>query len=242
MAKAPVPGATKTRLRLPQERAARLQAALIADTAEKASVLGATTVAGTPAGALDLIEPLLSGCVGLFAQMGEDLGERMLDAASRLFGEGPEPVLILGTDAPTLPPEAILDAARALWTHDASIIGSEDGGYVGLGLRGPHENLFRDIRWSTATVYRETVERASEAGLRLYEGRPHYGVDVPEDLERLRGSSCSALGSRRVPLGRSRSSPSRPAPRNDRGAILDAWRTCVITSNLLLGPPTRPGA
>ena len=187
MAKAPVPGAAKTRLRIPPEATARLQAALIADTAEKANALGPTTVAGTPEGALALIEPLLPEGVRIFAQRGEDLGERMLDAASRLFGEGAEPVLVLGTDAPTLSPGAILDAARALRTHDAAIIGSDDGGYVLLGLRGPHKELFRDISWSTATVYRETAQKASEAGLSLYEGKLHYDVDIPEDLDRLRG-------------------------------------------------------
>ena len=187
MAKAPVPGLTKTRLRLPPARAARLQAALIADAAEKAVSLGPTSVAGTPDEALNLIEPLLPTGVRLFAQRGGDLGERMLGAAARLFGEGPEPVLVLGTDAPTLPPGEIRAAARALEAdYDAAIVGSEDGGYVLLGLRRPHEALFRGIRWSTPTVYRETVERASQAGLVLHEGRLHHDVDTPGDLERLR--------------------------------------------------------
>lgn len=186
MAKAPVPGATKTRLRLPPEGAARLQAALVADTSKKASALGLTAVAGIPEDALALIKPLLPEGVRLFAQRGGDLGERMFDAASRLFEEGPEPVLILGTDVPTLPPAEILNAAHALRTHDASIIGSDDGGYVLLGLGGPHETLFRGIHWSTASVYRETKERALKAGLSLYEGRSHYDVDTPEDLDRLR--------------------------------------------------------
>ena len=186
MAKAPVPGTVKTRLRLRPEEAARLQSALINDTVEKASALGPTVVAGTPADALHLIEPLLPEGVRLFAQRGQDLGERMFAAASRLFAEGPEPVLILGTDAPTLPPGAIRDAAKVLATYDASIIGSEDGGYVGLGLRRPHEVLFRNMAWSTQTVYRETLERAEAAGLSLYEGRSHYDVDTPEDLDRLR--------------------------------------------------------
>ena len=186
MAKAPIPDTVKTRLRLPPEAAARLQSALIGDAVEKASALGPTAVAGTPADALHLIEPLLPEGVRLFAQRGQDLGERMFDAVSRLFAEGPGPVLILGTDAPTLPPGAIRDAARALETYDASIIGSDDGGYVGLGLRRTHEALFCDVAWSTQTVYRETLERAEDAGLSLYEGRPHYDVDTPEDLDRLR--------------------------------------------------------
>ncbi len=85
MAKAPVPGATKTRLRLPPEKAAGLQAALIRDTVAKAGLLGPVTVAGTPPESLHLIETLLPGDVRLIAQSGEELGERMFTAARRLF-------------------------------------------------------------------------------------------------------------------------------------------------------------
>ncbi len=188
MAKAPIPGTAKTRLRLPPESAARLQAALTFDAVPKAHALGLgpACVAGTPADALELIESLLPEGVRLFAQHGGDLGERMLGAAASLFREHPEPVLILGTDAPTLPPRSIRTAARALETHDASIIASDDGSYVLLGLRGPHQALFRGIRWSTETVYHETVKAASEDGVSLHEGEPCYDVDTPEDLIRVR--------------------------------------------------------
>lgn len=82
----------------------------------------------------------------------------MFDAASRLFEESVEPILILGTDDPSLPPETILDAAHTLEIHDASVIGSDDGGYVGLGLRGPHQALFRNITWSTDRLPRDAGE------------------------------------------------------------------------------------
>ena len=68
----------------------------------------------------------------------------------------------------------------------ATVVASDDGGYVLLGLGGPHEALFRDVAWSTETVYRETLRRAAEAGLSLYEGEPCYDVDTPEDLARLK--------------------------------------------------------
>ena len=186
MAKAPVPGNVKTRLRLPPEEAAALQAALIRDTVEKTRSVGPVTVSATPPESLHLIGPLFPGGVRLVVQRGEDLGERMLDAASRLFEEGPEPVIILGTDAPTLPLARIEEAAHALNTHDASIVPSEDGGYVLIGLRNPYEALFRDIVWSTETVYRETVAKAQRAGLSVHKGATHYDVDTPEDLARLK--------------------------------------------------------
>jgi glycosyltransferase A (GT-A) superfamily protein (DUF2064 family) len=113
----------------------------------------------------------------------------MLSGARLLFEEGDEPVIVLGTDAPTLPANRIHEAAEALTgeeLYDISIVSSEDGGYVLLGLRAPHEPLFRGIAWSTPGVYEQTLARAREAGLSVYEAEPHRDVDTPEDLERLR--------------------------------------------------------
>lgn len=186
MAKAPVPGNVKTRLRLPPKEAAALQAALIRDTVEKARAVGPVTVAAAPPESLHLIGLLLPVDARLVVQRGEDLGERVLDAVSCLFEEGPEPVVILGTDAPTLPLDRIEEAAHALNAHDVSIVPSEDGGYVLIGLRSPYEALFRDVAWSTETVYRETMEKAQRAGLSVHEGAIHYDVDTPEDLARLK--------------------------------------------------------
>jgi len=185
MAKAPIPGTVKTRLRLHPEDAARLQAALILDTVEKTRTLGQTTVAGAPGDRLDQISRLLPPDVRLVPQPEGDLGERMLSAARTLFDESPEPVLILGTDAPTLPPQTILRSAQALLTQDLSIIPSADGGYVLMGLRGPHGAVFSGIEWSTEGVRSQTVTRAREAGLSLWEGEAWYDVDEPEDLARL---------------------------------------------------------
>lgn len=187
MAKAPVPGTVKTRLRLPTEDAARLQAALIRDTAARArSLFADVAVAGAPPDQLGLIEPLLPDGVELFAQINGDLGEKMLAAAQRLFETSTDPVLILGTDAPTLPPECLLQAADALKAHDAAVVPSVDGGYVLLALREPHAALFTGVEWSTAAVYEQTLARAEKAGLILHRQNPWYDVDTPEDLLRLR--------------------------------------------------------
>jgi rSAM/selenodomain-associated transferase 1 len=186
MAKAPIPGTVKTRLRLDPEDAARLQAALIVDTVEKAYALGPTTVAGAPKDHLGPLSRLLPPEVRLIPQPEGDLGERMLSGATTLFDEAPDPVLILGTDAPTLPQRTILHSARALTIHDLSIIPSSDGGYVLLGLRRPHGSVFSGVEWSTAGVRLQTLTRAAEAGLSVYEGEAWYDVDEPEDLLRLK--------------------------------------------------------
>jgi hypothetical protein len=187
MAKAPIPGTVKTRLGLPPQDAAGLQAALIGDTVEKARSLAQTTLASAPADRLDLIRPLLPDDVALIPQSTGDIGDRMLSGARTLFDASPDPVLLLGTDAPTLPVEAIETAASALDLHDISIIPSADGGYVLLGLRRPVGAVFRGVGWSTEAVHRQTLEKAGEVGLSVYEGGPWYDVDEMEDLVRLRG-------------------------------------------------------
>lgn len=126
--KAPVPGLTKTRLRLPPESAARLQAALMEDAFEKASALGLGPVpfAGTPADALGLIETLLPAGINLFAQ-GEETPGSGCSVPHRASSRQDLSPFILGTNAPTLPIEEILSAGHALQTHEASIAGSDDG-------------------------------------------------------------------------------------------------------------------
>ena len=187
MAKAPIPGTVKTRLRLPPEDAARLQQALILDTVGNARALAPTTVAGAPRNRLHLIQTLLPDDVPLIPQPEGDLGDRMLAGAQTLFQRSPEPVIVLGTDAPTLQPEAIAKAANSLSKHDISIIPSSDGGYVLLGLRKPYGSIFSGVEWSTPKVHGQTLRKVEEAGLSVYEGAPWRDVDEPGDLARLRG-------------------------------------------------------
>ncbi len=74
MAKAPIPGTVKTRLRLQPEDAARLQEALIRDTVGKVSTLAPIIVAGAPPDRLHLIRNLLPDDVLLIPQSEGDLG------------------------------------------------------------------------------------------------------------------------------------------------------------------------
>ncbi len=141
----------------------------------------------TPPESLSLLGALLPDKgVTLVAQSGGSLSERMFDAVARPFEEDLESVLILGTGAPTLPSGSIFRATHALDGRcNVAIVGSTDGGYVLLGMREPYEELFCDVRWSTRTVYRETLTRAHSLGLSVNEGEPRYNVDTPEDLSRL---------------------------------------------------------
>jgi rSAM/selenodomain-associated transferase 1 len=116
-----------------------------------------------------------------------DLGARMLRAFERSAKEGSEATVIVGADAPTLPPGRIEQAVDELLRGSPAVVcPSDDGGYVLIGLRRPVPRLFRSIPWGGERVLQVTRERARESGIRLHELEPWYDVDVDADLDRLR--------------------------------------------------------
>ena len=65
--------------------------------------------------------------------------------------------------------DIIQAAFDALDSHDMSIGPALDGGYYLLGLRAPHQSLFEDIVWSTASVLKETLQKAKTLQLSVYQ-------------------------------------------------------------------------
>jgi hypothetical protein len=199
MAKAPRAGEAKTRLAPPltREEAASLAACLFSDTVSTAlGVAARVVVAYAPAdGRPCLEEALRAGLrrevlsdVRWLEQRGDGLGERLEGVAGRAFGEGLGPLLFIGADSPTLPPD-FLDAALeglAGVRADVALGATEDGGYYAVGMREPAPGLFDSIEWSTPRAYAQTARNAARLGLRLMELPPWYDVDTPEDLARLR--------------------------------------------------------
>ena len=95
------------------------------------------------------------------------------------------PVVLLGTDSPTFPPDAVTCAFALLQTHDLVLGPADDGGYWCVGLRNPVPGLFDDIAWSTETVLAQTLESAARRGLTMATVASWYDVDTPADLRRL---------------------------------------------------------
>jgi hypothetical protein len=60
-----------------------------------------------------------------------------------------------------------------------------DGGYYLLGIKRPHRRLFEDVDWSTDRVARQSIERAQELGLEVYELPVWYDVDDRDTLRLL---------------------------------------------------------
>jgi rSAM/selenodomain-associated transferase 1 len=193
MAKGPRAGEAKTRLAplLSAEESAALAGCLFADVAACArKIAPEVIVAYAPAGGRELLEPLLppGAAAWWLEQRGADLGERLSFVLERAWAAGFGPLVVLGSDSPTLPPEYVAEAFGALATGDHDIVlgPTDDGGYYLVGLRAPAPRLFERIEWSTPRAYQQTADNAARLKLRLRELPRWYDVDTPSDLLRLR--------------------------------------------------------
>lgn len=188
-ARNPVPGAVKTRLhsRYTPAQAAAIYRAFVQDTVDVAmqARVDRRYVAFDPPGAeVELADIAGPGWV-LFAQVSGGLGERMYQAARHCFDQGARRVVILGTDVPSLPHRHI-DRAFELLEGNQVVLGpSLDGGYYLVGLSRPVREIFLDIAWSTARVYAQTLERATDAGLAVGVLPSWHDVDTPGQLDYL---------------------------------------------------------
>lgn len=118
-------------------------------------------------------------------QRGKDLGERMHLAFAEVFARGYAKAALAGSDIPLLQPRDITAAFDLLDHHEVVFGPSEDGGYYLAALKSPQELLFRDMIWSTVTVYQETRCRAAQAGLSLGEGEQFWDLDTFDEVRRL---------------------------------------------------------
>ncbi|MFW5858222.1 MAG: TIGR04282 family arsenosugar biosynthesis glycosyltransferase, partial [Planctomycetota bacterium] len=186
----PEPGRTKTRL-IPHfgaECAAALQREWTEQTASLARDARGQTgcdvevrITGGPA---DRFQAWLGSDLRYREQAGGDLGERMENAFADAFTEGCERVVLIGIDCPFLQTHHLRHAFSALATHGAVLGPAEDGGYTLIGLSAQHPDLFRDMEWSTATVF-ETTRRRLEASGRSLALLPRLpDIDRPEDVVR----------------------------------------------------------
>ena len=188
-AKAPIAGAVKTRL-IPvigAESAAQLHRRLavhLLETLIEADV-GPVEICCTP----DTSHPFFLDCqqrfgVALTAQREGNLGERMRHAFERVLSTAPC-ALIVGADCPSISVGDIRAAATQLASHAAALIPADDGGYVLIGVRHTHPDMFAGIDWGNATVLAAQRECFRALGWRWWEGATRWDVDRPEDLARL---------------------------------------------------------
>jgi uncharacterized protein len=210
-AKAPVPGAAKTRLipALGPQSAARVHEWLVERALETACAAGLGPVELWCAP--DRAHPFFAGCaarfdVSLTDQGAGGLGERMHRALAAGL-----PAILIGADCPAMTPEYLCDGAGALAAGYDVVLGpAEDGGYVLVGANRIRPDAFARICWGGPDVMAEQQERLRSIGWRWKELALLWDVDRPDDLERVR---------REVPGGAARLNAL--TPREGAGEIPD---------------------
>lgn len=189
-ARAPVPGAVKTRLipALGAAGAARLHHELVRHTLRQAAAAGCDRLELWITGDGGEAEPEdLAASVGACLRwQGEGgLGTRMASALSDAIARD-GPALIIGSDCPWLDAATLADARIGLESRDAVLGPALDGGYVLLGLHRVEPSLFAQIPWGTDRVLALTRERLAALAWDWFELEPRSDIDRPEDLGPLR--------------------------------------------------------
>ncbi len=140
-----------------------------------------------PPGALERMQDWLGREYSYSPQTGNDLGERMENAFVQAFREGVDKALLIGSDIPGLSRAVIAEALESLSSHDAVIGPARDGGYYLIGFKksGFEASVFRDMIWSTETVYRETIRRLRGKKREVSILPQCIDVDTKEDLKTL---------------------------------------------------------
>jgi rSAM/selenodomain-associated transferase 1 len=191
MAKAPSAGAVKTRLAplLGAAGCARLQRVLIRHTVAVAGQVapGAVWVAVDPPAERAVVAGLAPE-THLLGQTAGDLGERLAAASAAVLNRRMGPLLVIGTDIPTLTADLLTRAADLLETGRDVVFGPAlDGGYYLVGLARPCPELFSlpPETWGGPDVLAESRTAAEAAGLSVGLLPELRDLDTPPDAAAL---------------------------------------------------------
>jgi hypothetical protein len=124
--------------------------------------------------------------LALHQQQGIGLGERMLLA----FQEGlmkAEKVVLVGTDCPVLSVSYIRRAFEQLEGNDVVFGPAEDGGYVLIGCRKSHVEMFKAVNWSAPSALVDSITAVSHCGLSHGILDVLWDVDDLTDFQRWKG-------------------------------------------------------
>jgi len=114
-------------------------------------------------------------------QFGDDLGVKMEYAFQTAFENNYEKVLLIGSDLYDLEPSHINEAFEKLKNKDVVIGPTLDGGYYLVGLKKNYPEIFKNKRWGTSSVRKDTLKNLEKVDVHLL---PILNdVDVVEDIE-----------------------------------------------------------
>src|ERR1700730_2599729 len=188
MAKAPRPGAVKTRLvpSLSPAAVAAFYCCLLDDTLALARSLGDVEVAVMcPDSDVNELARLASNETTVVAQEGEGLAAGLTSVFAH-FAEGHQRrIIAFNSDSPHLPRSVLEDAFETLAAHDVVVGPTHDGGYYLVGAKASHPTLFAGDGMGTSSALERLLSRARALELSVGFADPCYDIDVTDDLTRL---------------------------------------------------------
>jgi rSAM/selenodomain-associated transferase 1 len=111
-----------------------------------------------------------------------DLGEKMSSAFHDIFNQKPgAKVVIMGSDCPDITSEIISEAFESLENHHLVVGPTFDGGYYCLGMDAYYPEVFKDIVWSSASVFNKTIQNAEKQNLSYHKLPTLHDIDHEED-------------------------------------------------------------
>jgi uncharacterized protein len=187
MAKAPRPGAVKTRLApsLPPEAVSSFYRCLLDDTMVLARSLSDADVAiMCPESDVDELKRLVGSDVDVLAQTGDGLAAGLTSVFAH-FAEGHRRVIAFNSDSPHLPRSVLEAAFEVLAAHDLVVGPTHDGGYYLVGAKTSYPTLFANDGMGTNSALQRLLSRARSLQLSVGFANAFYDIDVADDLTRL---------------------------------------------------------
>jgi rSAM/selenodomain-associated transferase 1 len=138
----------------------------------------------TPPHKESAVQAWLGETVSVQAQTGKSLGDRMRNAFLYVFATGVDQAVLIGSDLPDFD-NRIMDASFEFLKKKDLVIGPTlDGGYCLIGFRKDafNDDVFSDIDWGTASVFRQTMEKIRTAGLKCHVLPSGQDIDTHDDL------------------------------------------------------------
>ncbi|SKA23917.1 hypothetical protein SAMN02745119_03296 [Trichlorobacter thiogenes] len=184
--KAPIPGRVKTRLArdIGDQAACSIYRTLVDQVLQQIQASGrplALFFDGDEAQVPDSWKQYARFCI---QQQGADLGKRMAAALSKLFSDGVQQAVVIGSDIPGIDAAYLLQSFDLLKKHPLVLGPTLDGGYCLIGFNQSHftESVFQNIPWSSDRVLELTLHAAAQAGLTVGLLPALRDIDTVEDL------------------------------------------------------------
>jgi rSAM/selenodomain-associated transferase 1 len=188
MAKAPRPGAVKTRLATSLSPAAvtAFYCCLLDDTLALAQSLSDVEVAiMCPDSDVTQLAQLAGREVSVVAQKGEGLAAGLTSVFAHFANDHQRRVIAFNSDSPHLQRSVLEDAFETLAAHDVVVGPTHDGGYYLVGAKASHPTLFAGDGMGTSSALERLLARVRALELSVGLADAFYDIDVADDLTRL---------------------------------------------------------